>query len=189
MSACALLKKLGIDEKTVVFFCSDNGAAKRWGGRFDSSGKLRGQKRDLYEGGIRTPMIVRWPGRVVAGRESDAPWYFADVLPTLADLAGVEPSAGIDGVSVLPAILSGHQDQLLRRPMYWEFFERGFQQAARHGNFKAVKEKSDGSIELYDLSRDPVETNNIAPVHPERIEWFERFFEEARTASEHWPVP
>lgn len=86
----SLLKEREIDKQTIVFFCSDNGAARRWEGRFDSSGELRGRKRDLYEGGIRTPMIVRWPGQVPAGRvDHEAIWYFPDVLPTLADLAGV----------------------------------------------------------------------------------------------------
>jgi arylsulfatase A-like enzyme len=95
----SLLKDLGLDQKTLVFFCSDNGAAERWEGRFDSSGKLRGRKRDMYEGGIRTPMIAWMPGNVPQGKVSDHPWYFTDVLPTLAELAGVKAPADIDGIS------------------------------------------------------------------------------------------
>ncbi|MGB2862181.1 MAG: arylsulfatase, partial [Sedimentisphaerales bacterium] len=105
----SLLKKLAIDEKTLVFFCSDNGAAKRWDGIFDSSGPLRGHKTDLYEGGIRTPMIARWPGKVPAGKTSDAPWYFADVMPTFADIAGATRPSNIDGISILPTLLGRRQ--------------------------------------------------------------------------------
>jgi len=183
----ALLKSEKIDDRTIVFFCSDNGAAKRWDGRFDSSGVLRGHKRDMYEGGIRTPMIVRWPGRVPAGRTSDAPWYFADVLPTLADLAGVDPSEKTDGVSVLPAILTGQQSDLHERPMYWEFFEGGFKQAARKGQWKAVRPKGK-PVELYDLSSDIAEKNDVASKHPDIAQWFDRYLNEARTESEHWPT-
>lgn len=91
------LDKYGLAENTMVFFCSDNGAAERWDGRFDSSGSLRGRKRDLYEGGIRVPMIVRFPGQIAAGSSSDLPWTFADVLPTLCATAGIEPPVNIDG--------------------------------------------------------------------------------------------
>ncbi len=129
----SLLKELGIDERTVVFFCSDNGAAKRWDGVFDSSGPLRGSKRDMYEGGIRTPMIVRWPSKIAGGKVSDAVWYFADVLPTLAELAGVMSSKDIDGVSVLATLL-GKKKISDDRFLYWEFYERGFQQALRWRN-------------------------------------------------------
>ncbi len=185
----ALLQELKIDERTLVFFCSDNGAAQRWTSRFDSSGPLRGRKRDLYEGGLRTPMVVRWPGRVPADRDSAAPWYFADVLPTLAELAGAEIPEDIDGVSVLPALLTGQQDELAQRPMYWEYFEGGFQQAARLGNFKAVRPRRGGPIELYDLAQDIGETSDIAEAHPEQVAWFARYFEEARIESPHWPLP
>ena len=88
----ALLKELGLDERTIVFFCSDNGAARRWEGIFDSSGTLRGKKGALFEGGLRTPMIARWPGHIQAGATSRAPWYFADFLPTAAALGGAEPA-------------------------------------------------------------------------------------------------
>ena len=81
-----LLKELGLDERTIVFFCSDNGAAKRFDGIHNSCGTMKGFKRSLYEGGIRTPMIARWPGKIKPG-VSDLPWYFPDVMPTLAELA------------------------------------------------------------------------------------------------------
>ncbi|MHC4681634.1 MAG: arylsulfatase, partial [Planctomycetota bacterium] len=133
-----LLKELDLDKETVVFFCSDNGAARRWDGVFDSSGPLRGHKGDLYEGGIRTPMIVRWPGRVQAGKTSDSPWYFADVMPTLAELAGAKPPANIDGISVVPTLL-GKAQRTDDRFLYWEFPAGKFQQAVRWRDYKAVR--------------------------------------------------
>ncbi|MBT3482326.1 MAG: arylsulfatase [Opitutales bacterium] len=182
-----LLKDLKIDENTIVFFCSDNGAAERWEGRFDSSGALQGRKRDMYEGGLRTPMIVRWPGKVAAGKTNDTAWYFADALPTFADLAGVKAPSGIDGLSVLPTILGQEQD-LSDRHFYWEFFENGFQQAVRRGDWKAIRLALGEPLELYDLSKDESESNNIAANHPDVIAEMEVILKSARTPSENWPV-
>jgi arylsulfatase A-like enzyme len=182
-----LLKDLEIDENTIVFFCSDNGAAQRWEGRFDSSGNLRGHKRDMYEGGIRTPMIVRWPGKIAPNALSDLPWYFADVLPTLAEIAGTESPDAIDGVSVLPTIL-GNPQSLDDRPLYWEFFESGFQQAVRLGNWKAVRLAPGEPMELYNLSTDEGEINDVASRHPEVVARIEAYMKTARTPSENWPV-
>lgn len=186
----ALLGELDIDENTVVFFCSDNGAADRWEGRFDSSGILRGRKRELYEGGLRVPMIVRWPGKVTAGSVSDAVWSFADVLPTLADLGGAALPAGIglDGVSVLPTLLGKDQGLLHDRFLYWEFFEGGFQQAARWKDWKAVRRKRGGALELYDLSTDISEKRDRAGSEKAIVEKFEQFFRTARTESPAWPL-
>jgi len=183
----ALLKELGLDGRTIVFFCSDNGAAQRWEGLFDSSGPLRGRKRDMYEGGIRTPMIVRWPGKVAAGKTSDAVWYFADFLPTAAVLAGVEPPKNIDGVSVVDTLL-GKKQNLSDRFLYWEFFERGFNQAVRWRHWKAVRLGLEKSLELYDLSNDIAEKNNVARQHPDIVAKFEAYLKQARTESVHWPV-
>ncbi len=183
-----LLKDLGIDERTVVFFCSDNGAAKRWEGIFDSSGVLRGRKRDMYEGGIRAPMIVRWPGRVAEGVVSEQPWYFADVLPTAADIAGVAPPADIDGISVLPTLLGKEQD-LSERFMYWEFFESGYIQiAVRWRTWKAIRLRPEKSLELYDLSKDISETTDIAAENPDVIAKIEEWLKTARTESLNWPT-
>jgi len=182
-----LLKDLGIDEQTIVFFCSDNGAARRWEGIFDSAGPLRGHKGDLYEGGIRTPMIVRWPGKVPAGRVSQAVWYFADVLPTLAELAAVQPPAGIDGISMVPALL-GRPQRSDDRFLYWEFFGGGFQQAVRWRNYKAIRPSPRAPLQLYDLSTDIAEQNDIAQAHPQLIQRFERYLKTARTDSPNWPV-
>lgn len=183
----ALLKELGIDQNTIVFFCSDNGADIRWEGRFDSSGSLRGRKRDMYEGGIRTPMIVRWPGRIAPGTESDRVWYFPDVLPTAADIAGVTPPENIDGISILPTLLGNKQD-LSDRFLYWEFHEKGYQQAVRFGDWKAVRLAPESEMELYDLSSDPGEEKNVAAQHPDVTARIEAFLETARTPSTAWPI-
>lgn len=187
-SLMRLLQERGVAGNTVVFFCSDNGAARRWEGRFDSSGPLRGRKRDLYEGGIRVPMIVRWPGVAPKGAVSEAPWYFPDVLPTLVAIAGGKPPEGIDGINVLPALKGDAQAELSERHLYWEFFEGGYKQAARRGQWKVVRPALEAALELYHLDRDPSEQRNIAGEHPEVIEQFEAYLKAARTPSEHWPL-
>ena len=184
-----LLRETGIDETTLVFFCSDNGAQNRYDGVFDSSGPLRGMKRSLYDGGLRTPMIARWPGTIEAGAVSSDIWYFPDVLPTLAELAGAEAPDGIDGLSVVPSLLSRPMPELRERALYWEDHERGFRQAARRGDWKAVRNGHDASVELYDLSDDVGEENDLSSEHPETVARFERLFREARTPSPNWPSP
>ncbi len=134
-SIMAKLKELGLDDNTVVFFTSDNGPHREGGHDpdfFDSRGPLRGIKRDLYEGGIRVPMLVRHPGKIKAGTVSDHVWAFWDFLPTAAELAGVAGPSGIDGISVAPTLL-GKPGQKQHEYLYWEFFERGYKQAVRMG--------------------------------------------------------
>ncbi len=187
-----LLKKLGIDRSTVVFFTSDNGAARSSKGRFDSSGPLRGTKRALYEGGIRVPFLVRWPGKIKAGTKSAFPCYSPDVMPTLAQIAGAKPPDNIDGVSILPYLLD-HKKEYSDRFLYWEFYrccnQGRFQQAVRWGRWKAVRKKVGERLELYDLSNDIGEKTNIAQDHPEIIARIENYLKTARTDSPHWPVP
>jgi len=182
----ALLKRLGIDRDTIVFCTSDNGPAFVES-TFNSGGRLRGQKGNLYEGGIRVPMIVRWPGRIAPGSTSDQVWAFWDFLPTAADLAGVKPPQGIDGISMLPALLGkpqpGHEF------LYWEFPSGGYAQAVRHGKWKAVRNKWVGPMELYDLDEDPSEANNVADKHPDVIGRIESYLKTARTDSPNWPLP
>ncbi len=183
-----LLEKEGIADKTLVFFCSDNGAAQRWDGLFDSSGLLHGKKRDMYEGGIRVPMIAWWPGHVPAGAVSNAPWYFPDVLPTLAAVAGVDAPEGLDGINVLPVILGKPQDTS-DRFFYWEFYERGYEQAVRWRNWKVIRLEPNSPPELYDLSVDPGEANNVAAEHPEIVAKIEDYLKSARTESSFWKAP
>ncbi len=186
----ALLAELQIDKKTIVFFCSDNGAHSRWEKRFDSSHPLRGKKRDVYEGGIRVPMIVRWPGHIAKGKTSDTPWAFWDVLPTLAEVGGAKNHLkhSIDGVSVLPTLLSKPQTELSERFLYWEFFERKFVQAGRMGRWKAVR-FAKRPIQIYDLKKDISETTDLATSRPDLVSKFEKKFKQARTKSKNWPSP
>ncbi len=185
-----LLAELGLDDDTIVFFTSDNGPHKEGGHDpffFPSARPLRGFKRDLYEGGIRVPMIVRAPGRVPAGRTSDAVWAHWDVLPTFADLAGAEAPSGVDGVSVLGALESAVAPAD-RPPLYWEFHERGFEQAVRMGRWKAVRHGPGKPLELYDLETDLSEANDVADQHPEVGTRLEEYLASARTESPLWPV-
>ncbi len=182
------LSDFHLESETIIFFCSDNGAAQRWEGRFNSSGALRGRKRDLYEGGIRTPMVVKYPGRIPAGVTNDSPWYFADVLPTLASIVGATPSQeDFDGTDISPTLFGQDQD-LSDRIFYWEFHERGFQQAVRKDQWKLINHGSEKPLELYDLSIDAGEKNNLAEVNPDVVKELAAYFESERTSSEEWPV-
>lgn len=183
-----LLKQRAIDERTLVFFCSDNGAARRWEGTFDSCGPLRANKGAPYEGGLRTPMIARWPGRVPAGTISDCVWYFADFLPTAAEVAGVDPPQNLDGVSLLPTLL-GRTQKLDERFLYWELPWGGFRQAVRRGDWKAVRPAPGKPLELYHLGNDPGEQHDVAAQHAEVVRMFEDYLKTARFDSPNWPVP
>jgi arylsulfatase A-like enzyme len=154
---------------------------------FKSSGPLRGIKRDLYEGGIRVPMIVRWPGKIPAGAVSDQVWSFWDFLPTAAEIAAAKPPPNIDGISILPTLLGKKQTQQ-HEFLYWEFHEKGSKQAVRMGDWKAVRLQLGGPIELYDLKSDLAETRNVADRNPEVVAKIESFLKTARTESSHWPL-
>jgi arylsulfatase A-like enzyme len=182
-----LLKELKIDENTLVFFASDNGAAHR-NPEFQHSGPLRGFKRDMYEGGLRSPSIARWPAKIRSGTVSEQVWTFADVLPTLAEITGERPPARVklDGVSILPALTD--QKVFSRPPIYFEFHERGFTRAARIGDWKAVKLGTKLPLELYDLKSDIGEKTDLAAQHPDVVRQFEAFFASARTENELWPI-
>lgn len=185
----AQLKRQGIDDNTIVFFTSDNGPHHEDGADpkfFNSSGDLRGYKRDLYEGGIRVPMIVRWNGHVKPATTNDAQWAFWDFLPTACELVGAKTPAGIDGVSVVPTLTQGQP--LKQRDLYWEFYERGFQQAVRMGNWKALRLKQAGPIELYDLSSDRTETINVASKHPDVVAQAEKAMNSQHIDDSNWPV-
>ena len=177
----AKLKQLGIAENTLVIFASDNGAAGSFEPivtPFDPSGPLRGYKRDLYEGGIRVPAIAWRPGSVPAGSTSDYPWTFWDVLPTAAELAGVEPPAG-DGKSFLRILEGG--EQVPPEFLYWESGDSGrLQQAVRTGRWKAVRNAPGEPLELYDLETDLGETTDVAAENPEVVDRIETYLETAR---------
>ena len=187
-----LLGELEIDDNTIVFFTSDNGgyrlARPGEGDFFRGNGPLRGGKGTFYEGGIRVPMIVRWPQRVAPGVTDDFIWAFWDVMPTLAELAGAKVPAGIDGISVTPRILGRRQEQP-ERFLYWEKIPQGkggtpaWSQAVRWGKWKALRHKPRLPLELYDLETDIAEKNNIAGKHPEVVKEIEDYLRTARTVS------
>jgi arylsulfatase A-like enzyme len=186
----AQLKALQIESNTVVFFTSDNGPHKEGGVRpdfFRSSGLLRGLKRDVYEGGIRVPMLVRWPGRIAPGTVSDQVWHFPDFLPTAAEIAGVQPPPGVDGISILPTLL-GQAQTNQHEYLYWEFHEGGSKQAVRLGDWKGVRLEPGQPLELYDLKTDAGETKNVAAAHPDVVARIEAILKTARTESEPWPL-
>ena len=185
----AAIDARGLGERTLVLFTSDNGPHREGGADpafFQSSGPLRGIKRDLYEGGIRVPMIARWSRTVPAGRVSDHVWAHWDLLPTLAALAGAKTPADLDGLSMARALIG--QSQPTHDYFYWEFHERGFQQAVRSGPWKAVRLKPGAPLELYNLDKDPTEQRDVAAVNPQVVARIEKHLATARTESALWPV-
>jgi len=177
----ALLKELGLERDTIVFFCGDNGGADYFKSKEHPRGffgankhpktgvEFRGHKGNLYEGGLRIPMIVHWPGKIKPGRVSDLLWYFPDVLPTVAELTGATAPKDIDGMSIVPELLgedAAGRKQTQHEFLYWEY---GGQTAVRMGNWKAVKPRGKGGWELYDLSKDISEANNVAADHPDIV--------------------
>jgi arylsulfatase A len=184
-----VLRARGLEERTLVLFISDNGPHREGGADpqfFNSSGGLRGIKRDLYEGGIRVPMIARWKGTVPAGRISADVWAHWDVFPTVAEVAGAKVPAGLDGSSKVRALRG--QSQPASEFLYWEFHERGFQQAVRMGQWKAVRLKAGAPLELYDLQTDPAEQRDVAAANPAIVAKIEAYLSTARTESERWPI-
>lgn len=186
------LEEHRIEKDTIVFFTSDNGPHREGGNDpdfFDSNGPLRGIKRDLYEGGIRVPMIVSWPGRTSTGAVSEHVGSFADVMATAAEIAGVDSPPDTDSVSFLPAILGDREKQEKHRYLYWEFYGRGSAQAVRADQWKAVRKPIfTGDIELYNLSKDLGEEKNVADQHSEVVDEMKLMMEEAHTPSELWKV-
>ena len=169
----ARVKAAGIEDNTLVIFSSDNGPHQEGGHRmeqFDSNGVLRGMKRDLYEGGVRVPMIARWPGRIKGGTVSGHVSAFQDVMPTLAQVAGAA-CPPTDGLSMLATLLGRTEMQKTHKHLYWEFLERGGRQAVLMGKWKGVRlntlKKPDGPVELYDVTRDISEQTNLAARQPE----------------------
>jgi len=186
------LKKHGIDENTVIFFTSDNGPHSEGGNNsrfFNSNGPLRGMKRDLYEGGIRVPMIVRWPGKTPAGTVSKHIGYFGDFLATAAEIAGVKDVPKHDGISFLPAILGKASVQKTHDYLYWEFYERGSAQAVRMGRWKGVVKPLGGNrLELFNLKTDIGETKDVADEHPEIVAKLLKAIKISHVPSPLWKV-
>ncbi len=183
--------ELGLKDNTLIIFTSDNGPHREGGADpeyFDSNGPLRGYKRDLYEGGIRVPMIARWPGKTEAGTETDHISAFWDVFPTFSSITGVALPDNTDGISFLPSLEGRVDDQKKHTYLYWEFHEKGGRIAARKGDWKAVKynmfKNPDGPLELYNLEEDIGEENNVADKYPETVKEMEEIFRTSRTPSD-----
>jgi len=185
----AQLKESGLDRNTIIFFSSDNGPHREGGHDpefFDSNGPLRGIKRDLYDGGIRVPFLVRWPGKTAAGAVSDQVIAFWDFLPTAAELAGVRPPPRLDGISFVPTLLG--KPQVSHEYLYWEFHENRFAQAIRIGDWKGVRLDVGQPVELYDVKRDIGEKANLAPRHPDVVARIDRLMGSSRTDSAEFAI-
>lgn len=200
-----LLKDKEISENTVVFFTSDNGPTGAGNQYFNSNGPLKGIKRDLYEGGIRVPLIAWWPETIRAGQTSSHVSAAWDFLPTLADLAGVEVQESIDGVSFLPELLGKEQPR--HEYLYWEYYHYNWtwgrddydgqprnwlqSRAVRYGKWKAVENdiyrNGNSTLELYDLSADIGEEKNIAEDHPEIVGKIKKYISGCCSVSPHFP--
>ncbi len=169
----AKLEELGIEEDTLIIFTSDNGTHREGGHNpdfFDSNGPFKGYKRDLYEGGIRTPMIAKWPGVIAEDSTTDHVSAFWDIFPTLAEITGQPIPEDVDGISFLPTLKGDTNAQNEHDFLYWEFHELQGRQAIRSGKWKGVRygvsEDPDSPLEIYDLEADPGESKNLAAKYP-----------------------
>ena len=188
------LKSLGIDDDTIVLFSSDNGPHQEGGHKmefFNSNGDLRGMKRDLYEGGIRVPLIARWPEKIVAGKTSDHISGFQDMLPTFAELAGADAPEDIDGISMVPE-LTGNGAQLQHDYLYWEFSEQKGKRAVIKGDWKLVQLQvatdKPSAFELYNVASDVSEEIDVAAKHPEKVKELTDLLEDAHSRNASYPL-
>ena len=177
------IKELGLDENTIVIFTSDNGPHREGGcdPKFNnSSGPLRGFKRDLHDGGIRVPLVARWPGKIRQATTTGHISAFWDFLPTACDLAGVDPPEEIDGISYLSTLLGKQDDQVQHEYLYWEYYSR---RAIRVGKWKAHGNANNKNIELYNLEKDLGESDNVAAENPKIAERMKKIMESAHVYS------
>jgi uncharacterized sulfatase len=175
-----------------MLFSSDNGPHQEGGNdpeRFDANGPLRGLKRALHEGGIRVPLIARWPARIAAGGVSSHAGYFGDFFATFAELVGKPVPAGLDSLSLLPVLTGRHAAQASHEYLYWEFYEQGGRQAVRFGRWKAIREPmKTGPVQLYDLETDVGEQKDLSASRPDLVERAARLMEEAHVPDPRWTV-
>ena len=185
------LRHFQLDKRTVVFFTSDNGPHAEEGidpRFFDSTRGLRGRKGSLFEGGIRVPLLARWPGRIHAGVVSDHLCAAWDLFPTVADIVGIKATGNIDGISFLPTLLNRRQRR--HDYLYWEIHEAGhFARAIRRGHWKGIQTGVQQPLQLFHLGRDPAETVNLADRYSRTAKRLERYLNGARTQSVDWPIP
>jgi arylsulfatase A-like enzyme len=184
------LRDTGATENTMVIFTSANGPANEGGVNadfFQSAGKCRGVKGDLYEGGIRVPFVVRWPSKIRAGSTCDIPYAAWDFPVTAVEAAGLIAPTNTDGLSLLPA-MTGIGTTNTHDFLYWESHKNGFKQAARMGDWKAVRNGMNQPLELYNLAVDPSEKTDVALDHADIVAQFEKNLKTARTEDPNWPV-
>ncbi|MEO1979957.1 MAG: arylsulfatase [Fuerstiella sp.] len=188
------LKSLGIDDNTIVIFSSDNGPHQEGGHQmefFNSNGDLRGMKRDLYEGGVRVPLIVRWPGKVAAGTTSNHISGFQDVLPTLAEIAGADVPENLDGISMVSELTSRGVQQA-HDFLYWEFSEQKGKRAVLKGDWKLVQLRvatdNPSDFELYNVADDVAENNDVADRHVDHVSSMTKLMESAHTPNPRYPL-
>ena len=179
-----LLRKLGIDDNTIVFYTSDNGPNKPFLEPLESNKPFRGTKRQLTEGGLRCPMVVRWPGKIKAGTTSSLAWTHKDFFATACELAGANLPARSDSISVLPTLLGKEQPPL--QNLYWEI-HHPFQQAVRTGKWKGIRFGTKAPLKLYDLSTDPAEKNDLAAKHPKVVRDVEALMGQEHSPSKFYP--
>lgn len=188
----AKLKELGVYDNTIIIFSSDNGPHLEGGADpdfFNSNGPWRGYKRDLYEGGIRVPMVVQWPGHIKEGGETDFMCSFWDMMPTFRSILGETEQDQMDGISLLP-LLEGRKGQKEHENLYFEFAERN-SQAARKGPWKLIRlniERPDERYELYDLDSDPGETTDLAAHEPQKVEELKAIMVESHIPNHNFPL-
>jgi arylsulfatase A len=192
-----LLKELRLDDDTIVMFSSDNGPPFAYGGHdskfFGSAGPHRGFKGDVYEGGIRAPLVARWPGRIAPGTTSDLVAYFPDLMPTFMDLIGAPAIVpqGIDGLSYAPTLLGKPSEQKRHEFLVWSFPGYAGQQAVRLGNWKGVRrnlQQGKSPLELYDLASDVGEKKDVAAQHPEVVKRIEEILTREHVPSKVFPI-
>jgi arylsulfatase A-like enzyme len=188
-----LLKKLRIDDNTLVFFSSDNGPHREGGNDpdfNDSNGPLNGIKRDLTEGGIRVPFIARWPGKVTPGVSHFA-GGFQDLMPTLAEVAGATAAlpSNLDGLSIVPTLVGRPEKQQPHDHLYWTFYERGGGQATRVGEWKAIQQPINSPVRLYNLAKDIGEEHDVAAQQPDIVARLAATMKAAYTPHENWKMP
>ncbi|HEY0462064.1 MAG TPA: arylsulfatase [Pyrinomonadaceae bacterium] len=184
-----LLKQLKIDDNTIVIFTSDNGPQDKSEGGYDqtlfqSSGNLRGLKRELYEGGIREPLIIFWKNKIKPNQRSEKVWSQIDFLPTFAELAGTKFAGETDGISMARALYG--KNAPAHEYLYWEFHEGGFAQAVRARNWKGVRKGLNGKIELYDLQKDVKETTDLSAKYPKIVAQIAEIMKREHVESENW---
>jgi len=184
-----LLKQLKIDDNTIVIFTSDNGPQDKSEGGYDqtlfhSNGNLRGLKRELYEGGIREPLIIFWKNKIKPNQRSEKVWTQIDFLPTFAEIAGTKFAGETDGISMALALYG--KNAPAHEYLYWEFHEGGFAQAVRMQNWKGVRKGLNGKIELYDLQKDVKETTDLSAKYPKIVARIAEIMKREHVESENW---